>query len=72
MTVTTHLLYGSTRSILLGAGTCYALETGKYWHLPIIFIIPSTYAGYQLYKHRDDIKHYISSNAEVKHPRGGA
>ena len=50
MTVTSHFLYGSSRNLLFGGGTCYAIQKEKYWHLPIVFVIPSIYAGYQAYR----------------------
>jgi hypothetical protein len=61
MTATSYFLYGSTRNLLLGAGTCYAIQREKYWHLPIVFVIPSIYAGYQAYKNKDEIKRYIKN-----------
>ena len=45
--------YGAFRSVLLGAGICYAISEDKYHHVPVAFFIPSVYAGYQLYKHKD-------------------
>ena len=48
------------RSILAGAGICYAIEQDKLWHLPITFFFPSMYAGYQAYKHRGLVKKFIT------------
>ena len=45
--------YTAFRSVLLGAGICYAISEEKYHHVPVAFFIPSVYTGYQLYKHRD-------------------
>ena len=45
--------YGAFRSGLLGAGICYAISEDKYHHVPVAFLIPSVYTGYQLYKHKD-------------------
>ena len=45
--------YTAFRSVLLGAGFCYAISEEKYHHLPVAFLIPSAYAGYQMYKHKD-------------------
>ena len=48
------------RSIVMGAGICYAIEENKYWHLPITFLFPSVYAGYQAYKHRGLVKKFVT------------
>ncbi len=40
------------RNILLGGGICYAIEQNKIWHVPIAFLFPSIYVGYQGYKNR--------------------
>jgi len=51
--ITTYV-FGTSRNILLGAGLCYALERKEYMHIPLVTMFPSIYAGYHLYKHRDD------------------
>jgi hypothetical protein len=60
----THYMVGSTRNILLGLGLGYALEHKAYSHVPLIFIFPSIYAGYQTYVNRDAIlsRIYSASN----------
>ena len=47
------------RSFLLGAGFAYAISEDKYHHLPVTFLIPSVYAGYQTYKNRDVIATFV-------------
>lgn len=47
--------YGALRNVLLGGATAFALEKGYYLHLPIIFLFPSPYAGYQIYRNREDV-----------------
>ncbi len=51
--------FSAFRNILCGAGMCYAIEQNKLWHVPIAFLVPSIYAGYQGYKHRILIKDFI-------------
>lgn len=52
-------LYGSVRNVLLGAGLCYATENKFYNHIPLIFIFPSIYSGYHIYKNKDNIRNYL-------------
>ncbi len=49
------------RSALLGAGLSYAWAEGKWWHTPLIVVVPSVYAGYQAFKARDQIRSFISA-----------
>lgn len=39
----------------LGGGLCYALEEKKYIHIPVVFLFPSIYCGYNMYKNRNAI-----------------
>jgi hypothetical protein len=59
---TTHLVMGSTRNILLGGGLAYSVEQRKYHHIPIIFFVPSIYAGYQAFSNRDPIAAWVREN----------
>jgi hypothetical protein len=54
-----HYVSGTPRNMLLGAGLYYAVEHEKYEHIPIVVICPSVYAGYHLYKHRDDAAEWL-------------
>jgi hypothetical protein len=47
------------RSILAGAGMYHAIEQGFYPNFIIAIIFPSAFAGFQAYKHRDDIRRFI-------------
>jgi len=47
--------------MLLGAGLYYAVERKEHLHIPIVALFPSIYAGYHLYKHRDDAAAWIKS-----------
>jgi hypothetical protein len=69
-----HYFFGTSRNILLGAGLCFAIENKKYWEVPVVFIFPSIYIGYQSFKNRDiiiqNIKRYnnmipLSRSTEV-------
>jgi hypothetical protein len=58
-----HITHFSTlRNVLCGAGICYAIEQNKFWHVPIAFLVPSIYAGYQGYSNRVSIKDFISKS----------
>jgi hypothetical protein len=52
---------GVVRNVLLGAGLCYAIEKENYWHLPVIWVFPSVYSGYQIFQNRDTIVQWIQS-----------
>lgn len=43
------------RSLLLGAGFAHAIREENYLHLPVAFLIPATYFGYQLCKKVADV-----------------
>lgn len=52
---------GVVRNVLLGAGLCYAIEKENYWHLPLIFVFPSIYSGYQMFQNRGIVKQWIKA-----------
>jgi len=59
--------FGSFRNVLLGAGLCYAVQNEKYTHLPVIFIFPSIYAGYNLFENKEDVIKWLKTfKTEVK------
>ena len=63
----TNYHLGSIRNVLLGAGLCYAVQNEKYIHLPIIFFVPSIYAGYNLYENKDDVVKWLKNlKTEIK------
>jgi hypothetical protein len=53
--------FGVFRSVLLGAGLCFAIEKENYWHLPVIWVFPSVYSGYQIFQNRDVIVKWAQS-----------
>ena len=57
--VINHYIFGSTRNILLGLSLGYAVQNEKYFHIPVIFFVPSIYTGYQIFKRKEDIIKYI-------------
>lgn len=57
--IITSYVIGSTRNILLGAGLSYSIENKYYLHVPIIFIMPSVYAGYHVFKNRNAIVNWL-------------
>jgi hypothetical protein len=61
----THHVYGSTRSLLAGAGLCYAIHKREYLHVPLVLIFPSAYAGYQLFNHKDSIADWTLSKLRL-------
>ena len=52
---------GVVRNVLLGASLCYAIEKENYWHLPVVFVFPSIYSGYQIFQNRDAIVKWAQS-----------
>jgi uncharacterized membrane protein YeiH len=63
----TNYHLGSIRNVLLGAGLCYAVQNEKYIHLPIIFFVPSIYAGYNLYENKDEVVKWLKNlKTEIK------
>ena len=47
--------FGVARSLLLGSGLAYAIEKEQYMHLPIVIVFPTVYAGYHLYKNKEQL-----------------
>jgi hypothetical protein len=47
------------RNVLLGGGLAYAVQTGNYHHIPVVFFVPSVYAGYQSFSNRDAVAGWI-------------
>ncbi len=52
-------MLGPTRNLLLGAGLCYAVKKEQYFHVPVIIIFPSIYAGYHLYENKELVVRWI-------------
>jgi hypothetical protein len=42
-------------NLVMGAGFAYAISNEKPLHLPVVYIFPSIYAGYQLFRNQDAI-----------------
>jgi hypothetical protein len=55
----TNYMFGPTRNILLGMSLAYSTQKEKYIHYPIILFFPSIYAGYHIYKNKEDIRNWI-------------
>ena len=47
--------HGLISSFLIGSGLCYTIQNAKYSHIPLVFLCPTVYAGYQMYKHKDEV-----------------
>ena len=47
--------FTTSRSMLFGAGMSYAIDKESYMHIPIIWFIPSVYAGYTLFSNKNTI-----------------
>lgn len=58
-TLQRHMIYTTTRSFLCGAGLAYAISNEKYVHIPLTVVVPSAYAGYQVYMNRDAIATWL-------------
>lgn len=61
-TVIQHYVYGTTRNILAGAGIYFAIENHRHLEIPLAIIFPSTYAGYHLYKNREQVVQWIKGS----------
>ena len=58
--ITHQLLHlTSTRSFFLGAGLYYSISLEKYWHVPLVILFPSAYAGYHTFKNKEQVKNFI-------------
>lgn len=57
--VVQHYVFGTTRNILAGAGLCFAVENQRYLEVPLALVFPSIYAGYHLFKNRDQFTQWI-------------
>jgi hypothetical protein len=56
---TQYYVYGTVRNILAGAGLSYAVETKRYIEIPLTLFVPSVYAGYHVYKNKEDILRWM-------------
>jgi hypothetical protein len=58
---------GSIRNVMLGAGRCFAVQNERYTHIPLICLVPSVYAGYNLYENKDDVVKWLKDlKTEIK------
>ena len=57
--VITYKLGSPVRNFFMGAGLCYSLDQKKPWHIPVVLVAPTVYAGYQMYKQRDPIAQWF-------------
>ena len=57
----THTIrhFTMTRNIVMGASLAYCVAQEKYWHIPIIVVLPSPYAGYHAFKNQDAILNLV-------------
>jgi uncharacterized membrane protein YeiH len=55
----TNYHVGSIRNVLLGASLCFAVQNERYTHVPVICLFPSIYAGYNLYKNKDNVVKWL-------------
>ena len=63
----TNYHLGSFRNLLLGAGLCFAVQNERYIHLPVIILVPSIYAGYNLFENKDNVVKWLKTfKTEVK------
>jgi len=52
-------VYGTVRNILAGSGLCYAVQNKKYEEIPLTLFVPSVYAGYHVYKNKEEVVQWI-------------
>ncbi len=59
-TITHHVhKCGIVHNMLVGAGLAHAIHSGSFLHIPIVFMFPITYAGYQTYENKEDIAIFV-------------
>ena len=58
-----YIIFGTTRNILAGAGLCYAIQQEKYLEIPLTLITPSIYAGYHLFKQKENVISWIKKTS---------
>ncbi len=46
-------------SMFAGVGIAFNVERDTYSHIPLAVLFPMTYAGYQIYRNRDEIRAYV-------------
>ena len=61
--IITYYASGTVQNFFLGSGLCYAIQNEKYWDLPLLFLFPGIYAGYNTFKNKDEIVKYINQNS---------
>jgi hypothetical protein len=54
-----HYFFGSTRNIIAGASLCYSIQNERYLEIPLTILLPSIYAGFHLYKNKDEIVDWV-------------
>ena len=54
-----HFIYGPTRSLLAGASLSYAVYNERYLEIPLTIFTPSMYAGYHLFKNKDEVVKWL-------------
>jgi len=53
--IITHYVMGTSRNFLMGGSLCFAIQSEKYWEIPILFVFPSIYSGFYAFKNKDHI-----------------
>jgi hypothetical protein len=61
------LTASTTNNLLLGASIYYSIETEKYLHIPLVILSPSIYAGYHIYKNKDNILQWFRKFSQENH-----
>jgi hypothetical protein len=59
--VSNHNVFTASRSVMMGASLYYMIETEKWWHAPLILLVPSVYTGYQSFQNRDAIRTWVTA-----------
>jgi hypothetical protein len=54
--------HGIISSFLIGAGLSYSVQIQKYWHIPFVFLCPTVYAGYHIFKNKQDVILFTNRN----------
>lgn len=54
--------HGIISSFLIGCGLAYSVKSQKYSHIPLVFLCPTVYAGYHVFKHKEAVILFTQRN----------
>jgi len=57
--------HGIISSFLIGCGLAYSVKSQKYWHIPAVLLCPTVYAGYHVFKNKEDVILFTHRNTRT-------